>query len=189
LHGVPPAGRRLRDVRAEPGQLPLRPERAAALPKFYVLQADGSIGLQWDIDSAVPKRAPTQLIELTVSDGRLVGGIDFDVSTSSGIAFSFITRAVAGPLAEFRVWASIEELVASAGLVQVGVTSSDPEPFVTGLQARALFRIREDTRIAIPRQIVDDQERIWSVASYRLIGDRRFLEVEGFRTLQEAEDV
>ena len=161
--------------------------------KLYVLRSNGYIGLSFDVGLAANnplRRGLARGFRVNVSNGRLVGGADFDV-TDAPLGFDFdLTQYAETGEVEKRVWCRIIEQGGTAGLVRLNAAQSSPDPgsdaseggFEEGAQEEVTVLTPYDEDIANGDEIVDDLGRVWTVSSSRTLNERRYIEYSAFRT-------
>ena len=120
---------------------------------------------------------------LLVSGGRYINGLsDQLIGTDLGFSFGRSSASIAGEAETRRLWANFTEQPATAGLTSILATASDPAAVISS-QQEITARIANVIGQVIVSEFTDDLGQTWTVAGQRLIENRRYVELTGFRQL------
>ena len=150
-------------------------------PKLFMVNSAGMPVVSWDITSAKRVQLPVSSVELTLANGAVTSGA---TATEAYLAFSFVRyppRVKREQLKREIVWADLEELGLTAGLLEIG-TEADVEEALPAnqVEGKVIMRYRPDLEFAV--QVIDDLQRTWTVSASRLLPDRRTVEHTVFRS-------
>lgn len=105
-----------------------------------------------------------------------------------GFQFSNIfANVTTGEETTRKVWGRLVELGEAAGLVQITSDLESAEDVAFSAQSRAFLRTRFYDNIRFATEVIDDEGTIWDVSGVRAMADRRFLELQLFRTIVQSE--
>ena len=117
-----------------------------------------------------------------VESPELVGAA-FEWARDDAMLFTVENQTLAAPVSETpekKVWGNLAEFGATQDILAVGATEHQ-----TPSEESARLIVRYNSDIARGKKVIDDQNREWDVRGSRAIHERRYLQFELSRVVQE----